>query len=49
MSRFCSADDYKNVKAVKTAYPSATKIVKVHGGWQVFDTWTDYQIWKNQK
>ena len=49
MVRMCSEEDYKNRKAVALEYPSATKIVKVCGGWAVFDSITDYEIWRNQK
>ncbi|MBR2771266.1 MAG: hypothetical protein IKD78_04550 [Bacteroidales bacterium] len=49
MLHLCYETDYKNRKAVSEAYPAATKIVKVCGGWMVFDFWTDYEIWKNQK
>ena len=27
----------------------ASKIVKVEGGYMAFESWTDYQTWKNQK
>ena len=46
---FCSEEDYKNRRAVAEAYPSAEKIVKVCGGWCVFEFLYDYEIWKNQK
>ena len=46
---FASNQDYKNAAAVKSAYPQAEKVVKVEGGWMVFETITDYQTWKNQK
>ena len=49
MVRICREEDYKNRKAVAFEYPSATKIVKVCGGWAVFDSITDYEIWRNQK
>jgi hypothetical protein len=38
-----------NRKAVAKEFAGATKIVKVFGGYMVFETITDYQIWKNQK
>lgn len=34
--------------AVRRA-PWACKIVKVVGGYRAFETWTDYETWKNQK
>lgn len=46
--KFASQQDYKNRAAVVAAYPAA-KIVKVDGGWAVFDYMTDYVSWKNQK
>ena len=41
--------EFKNRKAVADKYPAAAKITKVCGGWAVFEFWTDYEIWKNQK
>ena len=35
-------------KEVVAQYPSAAKIVKVNGGYMVFDCVGDYQTWKNQ-
>lgn len=46
---YASQQDYKNRAAVVAAYPSAAKIVKVDGGWAVFEYMTDYETWKNQK
>ena len=40
---------YKSAKEVKADYPSAVKVVKVCGGWAVFEYWADYETWKNQK
>jgi len=34
---------------VKAAEPNAAKIVKVEGGWLVFDSQTDYETWRKQK
>lgn len=39
----------ENRKEVVNLYPSAAKIVKVCGGYKVFEFVTDYEIWKNQK
>lgn len=34
---------------VKREYPSAAKIVKVVGGYAVFDTLQEYETWRAQK
>ena len=39
----------KSRKEVVKEYPDHVKIVKVTGGSAVFETWTDYETWKNQK
>lgn len=44
---FVSEQDYKNRKQVVDAYQSAIKIVKVCGGWAVFESASDYATWKN--
>ena len=49
MSKFASAQDYENKEAVEEAYPLATEIVEVEGGWMVFDTATDAEIWRDQQ
>ena len=49
MIHYCNETEYKSRKAVVEAYPSAAKIVKVCGGWAVFDFWNDYDVWKNQR
>lgn len=41
--------DYNSRREVVDAYPEAVKIVKVEGGWGVFDSWDDYETWKMQK
>ncbi len=46
---FCDDREYRNIREVKAEYPSAAKIVKVTGGWAVFDTLADYETWKRQK
>ena len=33
----------------KKACPWASKIVKVLGGYQCFESITDYEVWNNQK
>ena len=35
-------------KEVSNQYPGATKILKVQGGYLVFFTHTDFEIWRNQ-
>lgn len=37
-SRFASAEQFANIKAVNAAYPGATRIVFVDCGWVVFLT-----------
>ena len=39
----------ENRKQVVAEYPSAVKIIKVYGGYMVFDSMSDYATWKNQK
>ena len=39
----------KTRKQVKEEYPDHVKIVKVEGGYAVFETWDDYETWRNQK
>ncbi len=39
----------ENRKEVVKQYPGAAKIVKVCGGYGVFEFFTDYETWKNQK
>lgn len=36
-------------QAVKGAKAREEKVVKVEGGYMVFETAEDYRIWKNQK
>ena len=42
-----SFDTKKEAKAAYDVWGS--KIVKVVGGWMVFESWEDYRIWKQQK
>lgn len=39
------------IKATLENYlaPWASKIVRVCGGYTAFESWSDYEIWKNQK
>lgn len=46
---FAAETEYKARKNVVAAYPSAAKIVKVCGGWQVFECVGDYKTWAAQK
>ena len=46
--KFCSENDYANIDAVRSEYPGAASIIEVDGGWAVFDTVEDEQIWQNQ-
>ena len=39
----------KTRKQVKEEYPDHVRIVKVSGGYVVFQTWADYVTWVNQK
>jgi len=39
----------KSRKEVLNQYSEAAKIVKVCGGYQVFETLSNYKTWKNQK
>ncbi len=43
------SDGYKTRKDVEKVATNYVKIVKVDGGWAAFETWTDYETWKNQK
>lgn len=45
----CDAREYKDRKAVAEAYPAAAKIIKVEGGWAVFETLAEYETWRRQK
>ena len=49
MKWMCADYAYRSRKEVVEAYPSAAKIVRVMGGWMVFETYTEYLTWKSQK
>jgi hypothetical protein len=49
MSKFASEENYDSMEVVEQAYPAATEIIKVEGGWMVFDTATDAETWRNQQ
>lgn len=46
MSKFIATTSREQVKR---DYPEAEKIVKVTGGYMVFNTMAEYEIWKEQK
>lgn len=46
---FASEAYYNTRKEVVAAHPEAAKVVKVEGGWGVFESLTDYETWKRQK
>jgi len=48
MSVFCSERDYHDRGEVCTMYPG-WKVVRVSGGWMVFEFIEDYETWRNQK
>jgi hypothetical protein len=39
----------KNKETAERLNPCAVKIVKVEGGYAIFDTWEDYNQWTRQK
>ena len=39
----------KNRKKAIDGMPYASKVVAVVGGYMGFESWDDYEIWKNQK
>ncbi len=38
----------KTRKAALNRCPWASKVVKVEGGYQCFESVTDYEVWRNQ-
>lgn len=38
----------KSKMAAKAKCSWAVKIIRVEGGYQAFESWDDYQTWKNQ-
>lgn len=46
---FASEAYYRSRREVVDAHPEAAKIVKVEGGWGVFESLADYENWKRQK
>lgn len=49
MMRCVRDSDYASRREVVAEYPEAAKIVRVEGGWAVFDTYEDYETWRRQK
>lgn len=45
----CDEHNRKNRKRAINEMPYASKIIAVCGGYKGFESWTDYEIWKNQK
>ena len=45
----CSEHNRKNRKKAIEEMPYASKVVAVVGGYMGFESWTDYEIWNNQK
>ena len=45
---FVSHEQYENIEQVQEQYPGAAHIEPVDGGWMVFNTATDYDIWAGQ-
>ena len=39
----------KNRKTAVKRAPWACKVVKVEGGYMAFESWDDYNTWKNQE
>lgn len=45
----CIEHNRKNRKKAIEEMPYASKIVAVVGGYLGFESWDDYEIWRNQK
>lgn len=45
----CVEHNHKNRKKAIYEMPYASKVVAVVGGYIGFESWDDYEIWKNQK
>lgn len=45
----CVEHNRKNRKKAIDEMPYASKVVAVVGGYMGFESWDDYEIWKNQK
>lgn len=47
--KFCAIEAYPTKRDVEAEYPSAAVIVRVFGGWGVFPTISDYDVWRGQE
>ena len=45
----CAEHNRKNRKKAINEMPYASKIIAVCGGYMGFESYTDYELWKNQK
>lgn len=45
----CYEHNRKNRKKAIKEMPYASKVIAVVGGYLGFESWSDYEIWKNQK
>ena len=45
---FADSNDYTDKAAVEDDYSWAAEVIKVEGGWQVFESAEDAQVWQNQ-
>ena len=43
---FCNKSDYGDARNVESAFPNVAKIIALNGGWAVFKTLQDYDMWK---
>lgn len=48
MNKFLSEDEY-GIEEVRDEYSSAAVIEPVDGGWMIFDSATDYELWLDQE
>jgi hypothetical protein len=48
-TRFASTEQYRSIEEVRDAYPGAASIVEVEGGWIVFATEADFEVWRRQR
>ena len=46
---FVSAEQCENIKQVQDQNPCAAHIEPVEGGWMIFDTTGDYEVWLRQE
>jgi hypothetical protein len=48
-TRFASAEHYADIAQIRDAYPGATEIMEIEGGWLVFATEDDFATWSRQR